>query len=468
MNIALIGPTGAGKGTQCARLVNAFGLRHLATGDLFRQNVNSHTALGLLARRYLDAGELVPDEVVEAMVEEQVRKTEPPQGLLFDGYPRTVGQARFLDELMTAVGQRLDAVIYLELSDEAVLARLEGRRVCGQCHQPYHLINRPPARPNHCDVCGGELEWVAQDRADLATARLRAFRRAIGPVLDYYQQSGRLRSVDASTDVESVKLLVDEALSQPKATEQTPAPHRAELLTTHEPARLPAHAPSAQINLVLLGGPGSGKGTQAEQLSREFHLPHIATGDLFRENLKQNTELGRLARDYMNRGELVPDEITEAMVRERLARPDTEVGFVLDGFPRTLPQAEELTDILASLKRHVSVVLYINVTDEAIVERLSGRWICRQCQTPYHLKFKPPQKPGLCDRCGGILVQREDDNANTVRARLKTFHAQTEPLVNYYRQTGVLQEIDGCGDVSSVTQHSFAVVQALSTNVKNP
>lgn len=215
---------------------------------------------------------------------------------------------------------------------------------------------------------------------------------------------------------------------------------------------------------MLLGGPGAGKGTQAESLSREFRLPHIATGDLFRENLNENTELGHLAGDNMNRGELVPDEITDAMVREWLSRPDTMGGFVLDGFPRNLPQAEELTNILASQERKVSAVLYLNVTDEAIVERLSGRLICRQCQAPYHLKFKPPQKAGVCDRCGGALAQREDDNPTIVRVRLKSFHAQAEPLLEYYRQAGVLWVINGGGDVSTVTQHLLAVVQSLPKN----
>ncbi|HSH95294.1 MAG TPA: nucleoside monophosphate kinase, partial [Roseimicrobium sp.] len=218
MNIALIGPTGAGKGTQCTALTSAFGLRHLSTGDLFRQNVADRTALGLLARRYIDSGELVPDEVVEAMVEEQVRKCAPSQGFLFDGYPRTVGQARFIDELLESVGRKLDAVIYLDLSDEAVLARLGGRRICSQCNQPYHLVHRPPAQPERCDVCGGKLESVAQDRSDLALSRIRAFRRAIGPVLEYYNASGRLRQIDAAGNVGRVRELIDAAVRQVPST----------------------------------------------------------------------------------------------------------------------------------------------------------------------------------------------------------------------------------------------------------
>jgi adenylate kinase len=223
-------------------------------------------------------------------------------------------------------------------------------------------------------------------------------------------------------------------------------------------------APAAalpSVDLVLLGGPGSGKGTQAEQLCAALQLPHLATGDLFRENLKRQTDLGRLAKTYMDRGELVPDDVTDAMVRERLAQPDTREGFVLDGFPRTLPQAHALDEMMAGLNRRLEGVLYIKVSDGEIVNRLSGRWICRQCQTPYHRQFKPPKRDGACDACGGELYQRDDDNPETVKSRLKTFHAQTAPLVEHYRQAGLLHEIDGEGNVSEVTSRTLAKAQSL-------
>ena len=215
------------------------------------------------------------------------------------------------------------------------------------------------------------------------------------------------------------------------------------------------------LGLVLLGGPGSGKGTQAECLSSELKLPHIATGDLFRENLRQATDLGRHAKAYMDRGELVPDEITEAMVRERLARPDTRRGFILDGFPRTLPQAVALNEMLADLERRLAGVLCLAVPDEAIVDRLAGRLICRHCQTPFHRSYKRPRKEGVCDDCGGELYQRDDDNPATVRARLKTFHAQTEPLDQFYRDAGLLTQVDGLGEVASVTAQMLAAARAL-------
>ena len=213
--------------------------------------------------------------------------------------------------------------------------------------------------------------------------------------------------------------------------------------------------------MVLLGAPGSGKGTQAEQLRNEFNLPHIATGDLFRENIKNKTDLGKLAKSYMDRGELVPDEVTESMVQDRLRRPDTSQGFILDGFPRTLGQAEALTEIMTTMQRRIDAVLYIKVPDVAIIERLSGRLICRNCQTPFHVKFNPPQVEGVCDVCGGELYQRDDDNPETVRARLKTFHGQTAPLIDYYTLAGLLVEIDGEGEVTEVVERTMNAAKNL-------
>ena len=216
------------------------------------------------------------------------------------------------------------------------------------------------------------------------------------------------------------------------------------------------------MNIVLLGGPGSGKGTQAQELSAKLKLAHIASGDLFRDNFRRATELGQLAKSYMDRGELVPDDVTEGMVEERLARPDARDGFILDGFPRTLPQAHALGEMLDRLHRQLSGVLCINVSDDAIVSRLSGRLICRNCQAPYHSVFNPPKSADTCDQCGGELYQRADDNAATVRARLATFHAQTEPLIEYYRGAGLLHEINGEGDIAVVSARSLAAVKTFT------
>lgn len=217
------------------------------------------------------------------------------------------------------------------------------------------------------------------------------------------------------------------------------------------------------MNLVLLGPPGAGKGTQAERLGEELKLPHVASGDLFRENLKNKTELGLLASRYITKGELVPDDVTIAMIRDRLERPDYENGVILDGFPRTLAQAEGLKEILADMGRTLDGVLYIAVPDEELVGRLSGRRICRRCQTPYHIHFNPPQEQGVCGTCGGDLYQRDDDKPETVRARLEVYHQQTSPLIDFYRQFGLLTEVDGSGDIENV---SSALSEAAHSLIK--
>jgi adenylate kinase len=464
MNIAFIGPSGVGKGTHAVTLSARYNLQHISTGDLLRQNLESHSALGILARKYMERGELVPDEVVDAMIEESVGKLGPVRGTLFDGFPRTAYQARFLDELLERLHRTFDAVIYLKVSDEEIVSRLSGRLTCRTCQMPYHTTIKPPNVAGVCDQCGGELYQRSDDSAAMVRTRLRVFHRTTGPLVEYYTETKKLVIVSGEGTIEAVNARMVEALDA-ITTQSYKVPTRQEIedITAVKAAGMPpAQVARPGLDIVLLGAPGSGKGTQAEQLSKELKIPHIATGDLFRDNLKHATDLGKLAKTYMARGELVPDDVTEAMVEERLARPDTQNGFILDGFPRTLPQAQALMDMMAGLQRRIAGVLYINVTDEAIVNRLSGRLICRSCQTPYHTHFKPPKTPGLCDNCGGELYQRDDDNPSTVRARLRTFHGQTEPLIEYYQKAGVLQEISGEGEVSQVIERGLAAARSLS------
>jgi adenylate kinase len=207
-----------------------------------------------------------------------------------------------------------------------------------------------------------------------------------------------------------------------------------------------------RLNVALLGAAGSGKGTQAERLGTEFGSRHIASGDLFRDHLKRSTLLGEMARAYMNRGELAPDDITDAMIEEALAGLGADEGFILDGFPRTKAQAGALEEMLARMGRALDAVIYIHVPDAVLVERLSGRLVCSVCEAPYHLKFHPPRVAGVCDKCGSELYQRDDDRADTVRSRLKTFHKETEPLIQYYRNGRLLIEVGGEAEISAVTQ----------------
>ncbi len=464
MNIACIGPSGVGKGTHADKLSARYNLTHISTGDLLRQNLESHSALGILARKYMEQGELVPDEVVDAMIEESVRKLGAEQGMLFDGFPRTTYQARFLDDLLKQLNRPLAAVIYLKVADEEIVNRLAGRLTCRKCQTPYHATINPPQAAGVCDLCGGQLYQRADDSTEMVRTRLRVFHRTTGQLVDHYTAMRKLVIVPGEGTIDAVNARMVAALEAVKTQSyQFATREEGEAITAVRGAGLlPEQFARPSLDLVLLGGPGSGKGTQAEQLSKQLKLPHIATGDLFRDNLKNATDLGKLAKTYMDRGELVPDDVTEAMVEERLARPDTHDGFILDGFPRTLPQAQALMDMMAGLQRRIAGVLYINVSDEAIVNRLSGRLICRNCQTPYHRQFKPPKKPGACDNCGGELYQRDDDNPNTVRARLKTFHGQTEPLIGYYAKAGLLHEISGEGEVAQVVERSLAAVRSLA------
>ena len=214
--------------------------------------------------------------------------------------------------------------------------------------------------------------------------------------------------------------------------------------------------------IIFLGAPGAGKGTQAANVARRLGLVHIASGDLFRQALEQGAELGIKAKSYMERGVLVPDQITIGMVLDRMSAPDCEPGAILDGFPRNLKQAEALDKALAQQGKAIDKVIYINVSEEELVKRLSGRWICRQCQTPYHITNSPPKVWGRCDRCGGELYQRPDDTAESVRKRLEVYLAQTVPLIDYYAQLGKLLEIDGGGDVAEVGRR---IITALNVGV---
>jgi adenylate kinase len=210
--------------------------------------------------------------------------------------------------------------------------------------------------------------------------------------------------------------------------------------------------------IVLLGPPGAGKGTQAEVVSQKLGLTHISSGDIFRENLKAQTELGKLAQTYMDRGELVPDDVTIAMIRERLSRPDCVRGAVLDGFPRTPAQADALATMLSGFGGEVALVPYIAVPAQVLIERLSGRWSCRAAGHVYHEKYNPPKVAGKCDIDGSELYQRDDDKTETVARRIQVYTQQTAPLIEYYRQRGLLVELDGTQEIDEVSNQLLETI----------
>lgn len=211
------------------------------------------------------------------------------------------------------------------------------------------------------------------------------------------------------------------------------------------------------MKIIMLGAPGAGKGTQAMLIAEEYGIPHISTGDIFRANIKNNTELGKKAKEYMDQGLLVPDELTCDLVVDRITQDDAKNGYVLDGFPRTIPQAEALTEALKKRNEAIDFALDVDVPDENIVSRMSGRRACLNCGATYHIVFAAPKKEGVCDICGKELVLRDDDKPETVQKRLTVYHEQTQPLIEYYKNAGVLHKLDGTKDINDI----FASIKEL-------
>ena len=209
------------------------------------------------------------------------------------------------------------------------------------------------------------------------------------------------------------------------------------------------------MKIVMLGAPGAGKGTQAKMISEKYGIPHISTGDIFRANIKENTELGQKAKTYMDKGLLVPDELVVDLVVDRLAQDE---GYVLDGFPRTIPQAEALTEALAKIGEKMDYAINVEVPDENIIDRMSGRRACVACGGTYHIKYNPTKKEGICDACGGELILRDDDKPETVKQRLEVYHTQTQPLIDYYTKEGILKEVDGTQDLQKVFDDITAIL----------
>ena len=433
INISLVGPTCAGKTTCAEALRDGLHLKHLSTGKLLREHRDQQTALGILTRRYVEQGLLVPDEIINAMIEETMRQVPADQGLLLDGFPSTLFQARFVDELFRATGRHLDAVFLLQAPDSAV-------------------FERAARRPNRPD-----------DHPDILRRRLEIFRRNTAPMLDFFRKENRLQWVDASGSISQVVGALDGYLKQvvagrfqPVLTEEQ---QQALDLLLRAPVRGQVFRRQPSLDILLMGAPGSGKGTHATLISERWGIPHIATGNLFRENSRDNTVLGRIAKGFIDHGQLVPDDVTEAMVRDRLHQEDSRNGFVLDGYPRTLVQAQALDEIMAEMGRHLDAVMFLNVPEDSIIGRIAGRRVCTACQASYHVEFNPPKQAGICDRDGSALYQREDDKPETIRTRLQVYRRMTTPVVDYYRQAGLLKEVPASGDIAQV---ATAVAETMS------
>ena len=214
------------------------------------------------------------------------------------------------------------------------------------------------------------------------------------------------------------------------------------------------------MKIIMLGAPGAGKGTQAKKIAEKYTVPHISTGDIFRANIKEGTELGLKAKQFMDQGLLVPDEVTIGMLLDRIHQEDCKNGYVLDGFPRTIPQAESLTEALAGMGEAIDFAIDVDVPDENIVNRMAGRRACLKCGATYHVEFAPPKKEGVCDVCGSELVLRDDDKPETVQKRLTVYHEQTQPLIDYYKEKGVLHSVDGTQAMDDVFESITEILGA--------
>ena len=214
------------------------------------------------------------------------------------------------------------------------------------------------------------------------------------------------------------------------------------------------------MKIIMLGAPGAGKGTQAKKIAQKYEIPHISTGDIFRANIKNGTELGKKAKTYMDQGLLVPDELTVDLVIDRVNQEDCKNGYILHGFPRTIPQAESLDAALAKMGQKVDYAINVEVPDENIINRMSGRRACVGCGATYHIKYNPPKTEGICDACGEKLILRDDDKPETVQKRLGVYHDQTQPLIDYYKAAGVLAEVDGTKDLEAVFQDIVKILGA--------
>ncbi len=390
LRIVLLGPPGAGKGTQAVRIAARFAVPHIATGDIFRDNVDRGTPLGRVAKRYIEGGELVPDEIVIDIVSGRLAEPDCRHGFVLDGFPRSLPQARALGRRLDELGAPLDAAVSLELEEEELFKRLAARS-------------------------------RADDTEQTIRNRLRVFAATNGPLVRHYEDRGLLVRVDAAGDrdevTERLVAMLEDLVLHPLAER---------LAERRRPVEV---GPAPAMRMVMLGQPGAGKGTQAARIAAHFGIVHLATGDILRANVAEGTPLGRMAQEYVDSGELVPDELVVDIVLERLGQPDCRAGFVLDGYPRTIAQAKILDRRLGELDTPLTVVLNLEVPEEELFHRLRAR-------------------------------SRPDDDEDILRTRLRVYRSATQPLLDYYDDQDLLVSVDGRGEPDTVSQRVLvALVQ---------
>lgn len=407
-------------------------------GQIIRDSIREHTFLGLMTRPYAVRGNFVPDEVANAALEEKIRSNTEVRGFVFDGFPCTLYQAVFMIDLLKEQGMKLDGVIFMQLSPDTTFERAFVRKATDEQIEktPESIVGRIN---NYKNVAESILRLFAHSTSFIIID-------AEKPIDETYPQiQSFIRSIEDNNftppPIETQEKAIDQFLANYHLTEKTPMTNA--------------------LNLVIMGPPGCGKGTHSAFLCEYLSVPTIATGNLFRNHLKEKTPLGAIAEAFISQGRLVPDDVTAAMVKKRLNDTDVMHGFILDGFPRTVPQADALDTILAVSSRTLDGVIYLNVPDEEIIVRTAGRRFCPLCQRTYHIQFNKPKKEGICDADGEKLITRTDDQESTVRARLETYCKQTLPVIEHYRQRSLLQEISGNASVEVVRKRMITSCQSI-------
>eukprot|EP00294_Goniomonas_avonlea_P007931 CAMPEP_0114561394 /NCGR_PEP_ID=MMETSP0114-20121206/11980_1 /TAXON_ID=31324 /ORGANISM="Goniomonas sp, Strain m" /LENGTH=750 /DNA_ID=CAMNT_0001747025 /DNA_START=44 /DNA_END=2296 /DNA_ORIENTATION=- len=444
LNLILLGPPGCGKGTQAQQITDKRGLVQLSTGDMLRAAVAAGSSVGLQAKSVMEAGQLVSDDIVIGIISDRIEEPDCKNGFILDGFPRTVEQAQALDALLEKKGLKLHVVIEMKVDDAVLSARVCGRYTCAKCNQGYHDESLKPKVEGTCDKCGStEFTRRKDDNAETVTSRLSAFHAQTAPLLPYYRQKGILRSVNGLAPITEVTAAVSNILTDAAAAVRA-ASRNSRTAVRRDPNR--------STIVILLGPPGCGKGTQAQRLMKKKKLVQLSTGDMLRAAVSAGSEVGLRAKAVMEAGGLVSDDIVLGIISDRIDEDDCARGFILDGFPRTVAQAEGLDDLLDQRGLKLSAVIEMRVNDDVLAERVCGRYTCSSCNAGYHDTFQRPKVEGACDQCGERkFSRRADDNEATVRSRLKNYHQQTSPLLPYYARQKVLFSVDGMASLDEVT-----------------
>lgn len=430
----LFGPPGSGKGTHAPKVVARLGIPQLSTGDMLRAAVSAGTPIGLEAKDVMAKGGLVSDDMVVQIIKDRILEPDCKRGFILDGFPRTVEQAKKLDALLASTGEKVCLCLALKVPDEVLTERICGRWIHKASGRSYHAKFAPPkslgegATPSPetmlDDMTNEPLMQRADDTEEALKKRLESYHAETVPILDHYKSVSQ--SVDANTKADLVWNSVEEII---------------------QPFAGPRNA------VILFGPPGSGKGTHAPKIVATLAIPQLSTGDMLRAAVAAGSEVGLQAKSVMESGGLVSDELVLNIIKERIQEPDCKGGFILDGFPRTVVQAEKLSELLASKKEKVTKVIALEVPDEVLTERICGRWIHKASGHSYHAKFAPPKslKEGetptaenmLDDETSEPLMRRADDTEEALKKRLEGYHGETVPVLAFFGNVpGVVSRVD--------------------------